>query len=136
MQNNEFHLDLHAGQRLKLAKEMYLKAILQLSKEKKVRPVDLVNCLNVTKGSVSEMLKNLEKDGLLKYESFKTIKLTDKGKKKANIILKKYHIIRQFLEKALKIKDKDAHDQACNLEHAFDDDAVEKLEQFLKKINS
>ncbi|HLC96607.1 MAG TPA: metal-dependent transcriptional regulator [Candidatus Nanoarchaeia archaeon] len=127
-------LDLHTDHRLRLTKEMYLKAILQLSQEgNEVRPVDLVNCLGITKGSVSEMLKNLEGDGFLHYQSFKTIKLTPKGTLKAQLVLRKYHIIHSFLEKVLHMKGAKGHDQACNLEHVFSDDAILRLERFLKE---
>ncbi|MDD9953230.1 MAG: metal-dependent transcriptional regulator [Candidatus Woesearchaeota archaeon] len=131
--HDDFHLDLHADQRLRLAKEMYLKAILQLGKDGPVKPVDLVHCLGVTKGSVSEMLKKLAEEKFIEYESFRSIKLTPKGRKKANLILRKYHIVRQFLEKTLKMKGPAVHDDACNLEHAFSDTAIEKLERFLHK---
>ena len=116
-----------------IAKEMYLKAVLQLTKEGDVRPVDLVKCLGVTKGSVSEMLKKLEEDGFVEYESFKNINLTAKGRKKANLVLRKYHIVREFLDHVLGMKGEQLHDNACNLEHAFSDEAIEKLEEFLQK---
>ena len=127
------HLDLHSDQRLRLAKEMYLKAILQLSQEGEgvVKPKDLVICLGVTKGSVSEMVKKLEEEGFLKYESFKSINLTAKGKRKANLILKRYHIIVSFLEKSLKLQPNKIHAEACRLEHAFSDDSIESMEFFL-----
>jgi len=131
----ELHLDLHADQRFRLAKEMYLKSILQLSKEGtgEVRPVDLVHCLGVTKGSVSEMLGKLSDDGVIKYKSFKSIQLTSKGRKKADLILRKYHIVRNFLEQIVGMKHDKSHDEACNLEHAFSDDVVELLEKVVRK---
>jgi DtxR family transcriptional regulator, Mn-dependent transcriptional regulator len=126
------HLDLHTDQRHKLAKEMYLKAIFELQSQMgEVKAVDLVDCLGVTKASVSEMLRKLKDDGFVDYESFKAICLTKKGKQKAHLILRRYHILRSFVERKLGIKGAKAHHEACALEHAFSDEAIEKLERLL-----
>ncbi len=125
-------LDLHSDQRMKLAKEMYLKAIFQLhSQLGEVKAVDLVDCLGVTKASVSEMLGKLKEDGYVVYESFKAIRLTPKGKTKAHLVMRRYHILRSFVEKKLGIKGNKAHHEACALEHAFSDKAIKRLEKLI-----
>lgn len=123
-------LDLHSDQRLKLAKEMYLKAILQLSqKQEVVKQSDLVLTLDVGKSSVNEMVSKLKSEGLLNDETNVSLILTPKGRKLANIVFKKYTIIKDFLEQKLNLEN--AHDEACQLEHAFSLEATEKLEEFL-----
>jgi DtxR family Mn-dependent transcriptional regulator len=125
-------LDLHADQRLKLAKEMYLKAILQLSKKQEiVKQNDLVTVLDISKSSVNEMVARLKNEGLLEPDVTHSLNLTPKGAKLANVVLKKYTIIKEFLETKLDMSE--AHDEACQLEHAFSIEAVEKLDEFLKK---
>ena len=48
-------------------------------------------------------------------------------------------VIREFLEDVLKIDDKKVHDEACNLEHAFSDESIARLNilmKFFKKKNT
>lgn len=134
-QRKTMKLDLHADQRHRLAKEMYLKAILQLSKKHSiVKQSELVICLGTSKSSVNEMVKKLAEDNFIEEDTTSLI-LTKKGQDFADIVLKKYTIIKEFLETKLELAD--AHDEACNLEHAFSLEAVQKLDLFLKKkLNS
>ncbi|MGK0605206.1 winged helix DNA-binding protein [Enterococcus gilvus] len=57
---------------------IYLLAIHELSKIKKVKNTDLTNVLNINASSVSEMLEKLILDGYLERES---LTLTEKGQK-------------------------------------------------------
>ena len=124
-------LDLHSDQRHRLAKEMYLKAILQLSQEQGiVKQSDVVICLGVSKSSVNEMVKKLAEEKFIDKDTTSLV-LTKKGEEFANIVLKKYAIIKEFLETKLKLTN--AHNEACNLEHVFSLEAVQKLDLFLKK---
>ena len=120
---------LHGIQKEKISTEMYLKTIYLLKEEKKEdpRPVNLVNELGLSKGSVSEMLKKLADEKLIEYESYGRIKLTEKGFEKAKNVVRKYLTIRKFLEDILKIDHDRVHDEACNLEHAFSDQSIAKL---------
>ena len=58
---------LHGKQKNKISTEMYLKSIFLLREEKKEdpRPVDIVKDLDLSKGSVSEMLKKLSEESLI-----------------------------------------------------------------------
>jgi len=76
------------------------------------------------------MVKKLADEKFIE-EDTTTLSLTQKGEKFAIIVLQKYTIIKEFLEKTLKLEN--AHDEACNLEHAFSLEAVQKLDLFLKK---
>lgn len=125
---------LHSDQKHRISTEMYLKTIYELKTQKNSdpRPVDIVNCLEVSKGSVSEMLKKLSDEGFIKYKSYGVVELTNKGLNKAKNILEKYRIIRKFLSNMLKVNENKVHDEACNLEHAFSDESVLKLEKLIK----
>ncbi|MFT4313404.1 MAG: metal-dependent transcriptional regulator [Candidatus Woesearchaeota archaeon] len=125
-------LDLHAHQRLRLVKEMYLKAILQLSQtQADVKQSHLVEVLQVKKSSVSETIQRLQHEGLLEYEPFKSIRLTKKGLRDAKLVLRKYQVLYQFLSDVLKVSD--PHEEACSLEHACSLETITKLEKLLRE---
>jgi DtxR family Mn-dependent transcriptional regulator len=125
---------LHGNQKNRISTEMYLKTIYLLREkhDKDPRPVDVVNELNLSKGSVSEMLKKLNDEKYIHYESYGKILLTDKGIKKAKNVLRKYQTVKKFLLEVLKIEDSNLHNEACNLEHAFSDKSIAKLNVLMK----
>ena len=126
---------LHGKQKDRISTEMYLKTIFQLKEKLKSdpRPIDIVNELELSKSSVSEMLRKLDEDGFLVYESYGKAKLTSKGIEMAKGVVKKFKIIERFLSEILKIPKEKIYDEACNLEHAFSDYSIERLEQVLNK---
>ncbi|MEK6869037.1 MAG: metal-dependent transcriptional regulator [Nanoarchaeota archaeon] len=114
------------------SREDYLRAVYHLMEENnEVRSVDLADYLNVTKPSVSEMLKELNKDGLIGYKPYSKVKLTAKGHKIARNLTSKHRIIESFLKYMLKTDTKKIHDEAHRLEHAFSDDSIGKLRKLL-----
>ncbi|MEM4398160.1 MAG: metal-dependent transcriptional regulator [Candidatus Woesearchaeota archaeon] len=119
---------LHNTQKNKISKEMYLKTIFNFLEQKRlVKAIDLANELKIKKSSVSEMLKKLLDENLIQIEEKHYIKLTKKGEKEAKNVLRKYVIIKEFLIKILKIKPEKAEIEACELEHAFSDESIAKL---------
>ena len=125
---------LHIKQKDKISTEMYMKTIYQLQEKigEDIRPVDLVRELELTKGSVSEMVKKLADEGFILYESYGKIKLTEKGIKTAKNVLRKYLTVKKFLKDILKTNPETLHDEACNLEHAFSDESIAKLNILIK----
>ncbi len=114
------------------SKEDYLRAAYCLMEEnKEVRSVDLADYLNVTKPSVSEMLKELDKEGLIEHKKYSKVKLTSKGHKIARNLTSKHRIIERFLKDMLKVNAKKIHEEANRLEHAFSDDSIMKLRKLL-----
>ena len=114
-------------------REDYLRAIYHLMEEKpNVKSVEVAEYLKVKKPSVSEMLKNLDRDGLIQYKKYSKIKLTKKGFNTAQTLTARHRIIETFLKDTLKINSQKIHFEAHKLEHAFSDDSIEKLRKLLK----
>jgi len=114
-------------------KEDYLRAIYHLMEEKEhVRSVDVSFYLNVTKPSVSEMLRSLDKDRFIEYRKYSKIKLTRRGLNTAQNLTARHRIIETFLKDTLKISPQKIHNEAHKLEHAFSDDSIVKLSKLLK----
>ena len=114
------------------SREDYLRAVYHLMEEnKEVRSVEVADYLNVTKPSVSEMLKQLDKDRFIEYKKYSKVKLTGKGHKIAQKLTSKHRIIESFLKKILKIDSENIHEEAHRLEHAFSDESISKLRRLL-----
>ena len=121
-------------QKLTKNKEEYLRAIFHISEETKkdVRCIELARYLEVSKASVSEMLKELYKFGLVKYKKNKKVKLTKTGERIASRITNKHRIIENFLIEVLDKKKSEVHIEADRLEHAFFDTSISKIRKLLK----
>ena len=87
----------------------------------------MANYMKVSPASVTEMLKVLQKEGLVNYERYRGVSLTEEGNIKARNLRRKHHIMERFLTDVLEIDHKEAHDQACAVEHSISDDAANKM---------
>ena len=113
-------------------KEDYLRGLYLLEEEKgKLKSIDLAHYLNVSKPSVSEMMQELNREGVISYKKYSTIKFTAKGRKIAKKLTSKHRLIELFLKKILKISSRHIHKEAHRLEHAFSDESIGKLRKLL-----
>ena len=109
-------------------REDYLINILRLTEGKGVvKTTELANYMNVSPASVTEMLKVLQKEGLVNYERYRGVSLTEEGNIRARDLRRKHHIMERFLTDVLEIDHQDAHDQACAVEHSISEDAANKM---------
>ena len=114
------------------SREDYLRGMYHLMEEEgSVRSVDLADYLNVTKPSVSEMLKELGNEGLIEHKKYSKVRLTGKGHKIARNLTSKHRLIEKFLKDMLKIDTKKIHEEAHRLEHAFSDESISRLSRLL-----
>ena len=114
------------------SKEDYLRALYILEEEKgQIKSIDLAHYLDVSKPSVSEMVRGLSKEGLVSYKKYSKPKFTPKGRKIAQKLTSKHRLIELFLKNILKINSKNLHQEAHRLEHAFSDESVARLRKLL-----
>ena len=114
--------------------EEYLELFYKLSASgKPIKTTEVAKELRTTSGNVSQALKKLKSKGLIKYEPYKEIELTDKGKIIGKEISEKHEIAEQFLEEVLNLDPKQAHEEACRIEHAISRETAEKLSGLLEK---
>jgi DtxR family transcriptional regulator, Mn-dependent transcriptional regulator len=115
-------------------KEDYISEIyrLQSAHNRAAKVIELAHALDVSSPSVSEMIRRLEKQGLVTFEPFGGISLTTLGIKEARKLIRKHQLLEVFLTRVLGMK-KDPHHEAHVLEHALSDDAADKLDEVLKK---
>jgi len=109
-------------------REDYLINILRLTEgEGVVKTTELASYMDISPASVSEMLKVLSDEGLVKYEKYKGVALTEEGLQHARNLRRKHHIVERFLVDVLDMDHKSAHNEACAFEHSISNDSANKM---------
>ena len=112
--------------------EDYLEAIMTLQEEQKVARVrDIARQLNVKMPSVTGAVRNLAEKGLVHYERYSFVTLTEKGRKIAEEIINRHQIIYDFLTRILSVDKEIAELDACRIEHAVSPQTMTRLKSFL-----
>jgi DtxR family Mn-dependent transcriptional regulator len=112
--------------------EMYLVSILRLSTGGQPVPLSrLAEVLDVSPVSVNQMCHKLHDDGLVEYVPYKGVTITPHGAQLASRILRRHRLWEVFLVEHLRMGLQQAHESACQLEHATSDEVIERLAQFL-----
>jgi DtxR family Mn-dependent transcriptional regulator len=115
--------------------EDYLEAIFRIEKRKRVARVrDISKALGVAKSTVNAALKSLARKGMIDYEPYELVGLTEQGRRRAGDIVASHLIIRHFLEDVLALDAEKAEEIACEMEHAVDRVALERFVCFLAFI--
>ena len=115
--------------------EDYLEAILFLVRQDRVARVrDIAKVLGVGMPSVSSALKTLAKRKLVNYDPYELITLTDHGREEAERVAQRHHVLRRFLTDVLNVDAATAEANACRMEHAVDEDVLDRLKQFAAYI--
>lgn len=111
--------------------EEYLRIIYILEKENEVvRITDIARNTKKTKPTVNYAMNTLKEDGLVEYETYGNISLTNEGRKIAEKILEAYYIVYLFLKEILKLDDKKAETEAIKMKATLDDDTLNKLAKY------
>ena len=115
------------------SEENYLKMLYKLGNKdlKKVNNTALSKALELNPATVLEMVRKLKEKKLVVLGSDKSIQLTEKGKKKALLIIRKHRLWEVFLVEKLQFKWNEVHVLAEQLEHIESDEMIDRLEGFL-----
>jgi DtxR family Mn-dependent transcriptional regulator len=114
-------------------KEDYVRAIYILNKNEQGTGVThIAKRLNLSKSTVSERVKELVRDGLAVAAPYAEVELTPKGAAVGKKLTYKHRLIEVFLHQTLKMPKDQVHAEAERLEHAFSDEAIKRLDKFLK----
>ena len=117
--------------------EDYLEAIFDLDEEKKVvRVKDIAKRLDVKMPTVTSMLRSLNDKGLINYEKYEYVVLTDTGADVGREMRRRHQILFRFLTTILKIDVKTADIEACKMEHALSVATLESLTDFMEFIQA
>ena len=117
------------------AQEEYLKTMYVLKKQNKnIRVTDVAIKMNCTKPSVNKALNILKENGLVHYEAYGTIELTQEGENIAKKILEAYDIVYLFLKDVLNLEDEKAKSEAEKIKNNLSDDTINKLAKYVHQV--
>ena len=116
---------------LSTAIEDYLKAIWLVAQDASASTNDLALQLKISAPSVSGMLAKLQDQGLVHYEPYRGVSLTEKGRQEALHLLRRHRLVETFLLENLDYSWEEVHEEAESLEHAVSDTFTERLDVFL-----
>ena len=118
--------------RLQESGEMYLEAILVLSKEKaSVRSIDIVEYMGYSKPSVSRAVGLLKQGGFITMTGEGLITLTAEGAEVAQKIYDRHTLLTECLM-LLGVDRDTAVEAACKMEHNISDRSYEAIKTFIE----
>lgn len=107
--------------------EDYLERIHELIERKGyARAVDIARALGISQPSVTSMVQKLAESGLLNYEKYRGLTLTDAGLSVAQAVQERHRILRRFLS-LLKVSKESQERDIEGLEHHISDETVNAL---------
>jgi len=108
----------------------YLKTIYRLKvehKKKVIRVKEIASNLKVTMPSVTDAMKKLSKMGLVHYEKYGYIDLTEKGEQIARELYERWKVLKHLLKDILEIPEDVAEKDACRIEHDLSAETASKI---------
>jgi len=118
---------------LSFAEENYLKSIYHLSEAGKlgVSTNTIASNMHTRPASVSDMIRKLDKKGVISYVKYQGVKITGQGKKEALRVIRKHRLWEVFLVKHLRFNWDQVHEVAEQLEHIKSPLLIKRLDKFL-----
>jgi DtxR family Mn-dependent transcriptional regulator len=106
--------------------EEYLETIYRLQEKEGdgAKTNDIVRSMNVVPGTVTNTVERLEKEGLVTHEPYRGVRLTEKGRRIAVQVVRRHRLSERLLTDILHVDWGKAHDAACKIEHAIDDEEI------------
>lgn len=116
--------------------EDYLKAMYSIHEDmddpsEGLMSKEIASALDVSKPSVSAMMRKLADQRYIKAEPYKRIHFTKKGIEEAKRLMRNHRLIEVFLREKLGCDLKKVHAEAHRLEHAFSQYSMDRLDSFL-----
>lgn len=112
--------------------ENYLKALFELASETgEVSMNELGKRLDIKMPTVNSMMKKLGSKQLVHYQSYKPVRLTEKGKKEATFVVRKHRLTEMFLLEKMGFGWEDVHEIAEQIEHIQSTVFFEKMDEIL-----
>ncbi len=112
--------------------ENYLKALFALTHAKGEATVnDVSKQLDIKMPTVNSMMKRMAEKGFVLYESYKPLKLTEKGKKEAALIIRKHRLTEMYLVEKMGFGWEEVHHIAEQIEHIQSPIFFEKMDELL-----
>lgn len=116
------------------AVEDYLERILELIDSKGyARVVDIAGSLKISQASVSNMVRRLDTEGLLKYEKYRGLVLTSSGESLARNIARRHQLLTDFLT-LLRLDKQVVHHDVEGMEHHISPPTLRAIEALTAEL--
>jgi len=124
------------GRELSKSVEDYLETILKIVREKGyARVKDIAKELDVKPASVTEMLNKLSDEGLVNYEKYSGVTLTEEGRERAEEITRIHEMLKKLLL-LIGVPEDIAEEDACRIEHVLHKETVKRIVKLVEAIES
>lgn len=116
-----------------ISKENYLKSIFNNSKASgsNATASKLASDLSVSTAAITDMAKRLSEEGLIKYEKYKGLELTNSGERAALKIIRRHRLWELFLMEVLEMNWSEVHNEAEKLEHHTSEFLIDRIDTYL-----
>jgi DtxR family Mn-dependent transcriptional regulator len=130
-------VNLLTVQELSFTEENYLKAIWSLQQRSESGAAgasvnDIAARASTKPATVTDMLRKLSEKGLIRYEKYRPVHLTEEGTAQALGVLRKHRLWETFLHVTLGFSWDEVHEVAEQLEHIQSPKLIERLDSFLR----
>lgn len=117
-----------------LSEENYLKAIYHLAmrNDALVSTNGIAKKMHTKASSATDMIKKLSEKGLVNYQKYRGVHLTEKGRLAAVSVIRKHRLWEVFLVKKLNFSWDEVHEVAEQLEHIKSEKLTQQLDVFLE----
>lgn len=123
---------LYICRMISLTEENYLKVLYRLAQQNpEITVKDIAESLNIKMPTVNSMVKKLDEKKFIRYEKYKAIELTEKGRKQALYILRKHRLTELFLSQVMGLGWEEVHDIAEQIEHIQSDRFFNRIDEML-----
>lgn len=124
---------MNGVERLTPVAQDYLKVIWSATEwgDPPITTKGLATRLGTTQANVSDTVKRLAAQGLVTYESYRPVQLTDEGTRLAVAMVRRHRLIEAFLVGVLDYGWDEVHDEAEALEHAASETLIDRIDALL-----
>lgn len=110
------------------SKEDFLKAIYALQQvSERVATNALAEALGIAAPSVTDMARRMEVEGMIEYQKYRGVRLTQAGEQVALHVLRRHRLLEAYLVEELGYALHEVHTEAEVLEHAVSDRFIEAI---------
>lgn len=88
---------------------------------------EIAQALRIAPASVTGMLRRLAEQGLISYERYRGVRLTEAGRRAALRTIRRHRVIEAYLTQALGYPWDRVHEEAEELEHAASDELIDRM---------
>ena len=88
---------------------------------------EIAQALGIAPASVTGMLRRLAEQGLISYERYRGVRLSDAGRRAALRTIRRHRVIEAYLTNALGYPWDRVHEEAERLEHAASDELIDRM---------